>query len=120
MAMYRLAEHFGQGPLSLREIADMENISEAYLEQLFSNLKKNQLVNSIRGAGGGYELAKPPKEIPIGDILNALEGEFGISCSNTKSWEDCEKISECATKDILDKIQREVEKVMQSMSLADM
>ena len=120
MAMYRLSEHYGKGPLSLKEIADKENLSESYLEQLFSSLKKNKLVESIRGAGGGYVLTRAPEQIKIGEILNALEGDLVLSCCDTPQKNNCSKFSGCATRDILHKLQYKMEEVMDSMTLSDM
>lgn len=120
MAMYRLSQNSGKGPMSLKYIADIENLSEAYLEQLFSLLKKKGLVKSIRGAGGGYELAKAPNEIHIGDIINALEGDIKFSCCDTNKSLECKKINECPTKDILKELQSRMEEVMDSLTLADM
>ncbi|MDO5715888.1 MAG: Rrf2 family transcriptional regulator [Tissierellia bacterium] len=120
MAMYRLAQNYGGGPISLKEIAAMEHLSEAYLEQLFSLLKKGELVKSIRGAGGGYLLARPPEDIPIGEVINALEGNLGLSCCSVKMRPECEKYNECATRDILEELQYRMEEVMDSMTLADM
>lgn len=120
MAMYRLAQNYGQGPTSLKEIAGLDKLSEAYLEQLFSLLKKANLVESIRGAGGGYVLAKSPEQIGIGEIINALEGDMGLSCCGAKERPECEKFEACATRDILEKLQNRMEVVMDSMTLADM
>lgn len=118
MAMYRLRENYGKGPVSIKSIAEMENLSELYLEQLFISLKKHNLVKSVRGAQGGYLLADDPSKIKIGDIINSLEGEMELSCC-TKDV-DCIKNPGCATKDILEKIQTKVEEVFNSMTLADM
>lgn len=118
MAMYRLRENYGKGPMSIKAIAEMENLSELYLEQLFISLKKHNLVKSVRGAQGGYLLADDPSNIKIGDIINSLEGEMELSCCAKDV--DCVKNTECATKDILEKIQTKVEEVFDSMTLADM
>lgn len=120
MAMYNLKENIGKGPRSLKDIAKDENLSESYLEQLFSLLKKAGLVKSTRGAGGGYVLAKDPKDIPIGEIINALEGDISLSCCDLGKNENCGKLSDCATRDILSKLQGKIEGVMESMTLADM
>lgn len=119
MAMHRLAENYGEGPLPLSRIAETEGLSEAYLEQLFSLLKKKGLIRSVRGAQGGYFLAKEPQDIPIGDIIEALEGELALSCCQDKE-EPCDKVDNCATKNILARLQAEMEGVLSSMSLADM
>ena len=73
-AMCVLALHFGRGPLSVARIAEMEKISFPYLEQLLNRLRKEGLVQSVRGAKGGYTLTKPPRDITVGKIVQALEG----------------------------------------------
>jgi Rrf2 family transcriptional regulator, cysteine metabolism repressor len=69
-----LANRFGEGPISLRSIAQRHDLSEHYLEQLIAPLRNAGLVKSIRGAYGGYVLAKKPDEISAGDIIRVLEG----------------------------------------------
>jgi len=77
-ALVNLAYHSANGHVSLAQIADREKISLNYLEQVFSALRKAGLINSVKGAQGGYILAKAPKEITVGEILRVLEGEFSI------------------------------------------
>lgn len=120
MAMHRLSLNYGKGPVSLKFIAKEENLSEAYLEQLFSILKKNKLIESIRGAQGGYLLSRPPEKIKIGEILTALEGELELACCSGKDVTECDKELNCATKNVLDKLQTELEGVFNSLTLADM
>lgn len=120
MAMYHLAENYGKGPLSVNYIAEAEGLSVAYLEQLFSRLKKRNLVESIRGAQGGYVLASPPEDIAIGDVIAALEGEMAFSCCSSDEKINCDRGVACSAKSILDRIQDEVDGVLNSMSLADM
>lgn len=120
MAMYRLSLNYGNGPISIADIAKLESLSESYLEQLFTSLKKEDLVRSVRGAGGGYELTRAPEEIKIGEILRALEGDMALSCSSMSTKPECRNGDSCATRGILDKLQVEMEKVLDSMSLADM
>jgi Rrf2 family transcriptional regulator, cysteine metabolism repressor len=72
--MMELANRFGEGPISLRSIAQRHDLSEHYLEQLIAPLRNAGLVKSIRGAYGGYILAKKPDEISAGDIIRVLEG----------------------------------------------
>lgn len=120
MAMNNLKENMGKGPIALKDIARDENLSESYLEQLFTLLRKADLVKSIRGAGGGYVLARDPKNIAIGEIINALEGDISLSCCDLGKKEACGKESNCATRDILSKLQGQIENVMESMTLADM
>lgn len=75
-AMYELALHYGQGHLQIRDIAEKANIPQNYLEQILATLRKEGLIQSIRGAGGGYLLSKAPNTISVFDILVALEGEL--------------------------------------------
>jgi Rrf2 family protein len=75
-AMYELALHYGQGHLQIRDIAEKANIPQNYLEQILATLRKEGLIQSIRGAGGGYLLAKAPNTIAVFEILVALEGEL--------------------------------------------
>ncbi|WP_163970093.1 cysteine metabolism transcriptional regulator CymR [Oceanobacillus halotolerans] len=72
--MIELAKHNGDGPLSLKAIARNNDLSEHYLEQLATPLRNAGLIKSIRGAYGGYILAKEPKDIKAGDIIRVLEG----------------------------------------------
>lgn len=72
--MMELAQHYGEGPVSLRKIAEMHDLSEHYLEQLISPLRNAGLVKSVRGAYGGYILAKEPDKITAGDVIRILEG----------------------------------------------
>lgn len=118
MAMYRLMESYGDGPQSINNIAEKENLSDSYLEQLFSLLKNAKLVKSTRGVNGGYSLARDPKDIKIGEIIEALEGNMDLSCCQKDV--ECPKSEECPTRDILDEVQFKIESVLDSMTLEDM
>ncbi|WP_018133497.1 cysteine metabolism transcriptional regulator CymR [Effusibacillus pohliae] len=76
--MVDLALYQGEGPISLKTIAEREDLSEHYLEQLIAPLRNAGLVRSIRGAYGGYVLAKSPNEITVGDVIRVLEGPITI------------------------------------------
>lgn len=76
--MVDLAMYQGEGPISLKSIAEREDLSEHYLEQLIAPLRNAGLVRSVRGAYGGYILAKSPQEITVGDIIRVLEGPITI------------------------------------------
>ncbi|WP_153732992.1 cysteine metabolism transcriptional regulator CymR [Sporosarcina obsidiansis] len=73
-----LGRKYGEGPVPLRKIAEEQNLSEAYLEQLIPPLRNSGLVKSIRGAYGGYKLAKDPSQITAGDIIRLLEGPIQL------------------------------------------
>ena len=88
MAMADLASNINSGPISLREISLRQNISVAYLEQIFIKLKKRKLVKSSRGATGGYLLEKPASEIKISNIIFAVDEEVRmLNCKkNSKKF----------------------------------
>ncbi len=85
--MVDLAEHINSGYISLKDIAERQNISKKYLEQIIPSLTRAQLVNTIRGAQGGYKLAKQASKITVGDILRETEGTFtfGEDSEDTQS-----------------------------------
>jgi Rrf2 family protein len=101
--MLNLAQHYGSGnghkAVILKNISDNERISIRYLEQIIIPLKINRLVKSIRGAGGGYILARKPEDIKLSEILHALEGNCClVECVEDESF--CEFIDTCPTFDI--------------------
>lgn len=99
--MLNLAQHFGNGSdaVILRDISADERISIRYLEQIIIPLKINRLVKSIRGAGGGYTLARKPEDIKLSEILHALEGNCClVECVEDESF--CEYIETCTTFEI--------------------
>lgn len=109
-AMVDIAANTREGScVSIGCVAKRQNISESYLEQLISLLKKAGLVKSIRGAQGGYELAKPPEEITVGDILLAIEGPMNLVDCDTKS-ETCSggNCDKCATKDVWEQLSNSI------------
>ena len=81
-AILDIAIHGGEGAASISSIAGRQALSESYLEQLMGKLKKAGLINSVRGAQGGYLLARPPSKISVGEVLRALEGDLSpVACS---------------------------------------
>lgn len=99
--MLNLAQHYGNGndTVILKNISDDERISIRYLEQIIIPLKINRLVKSIRGAGGGYTLARKPEDIRLSEILHSLEGNCClVECIEDESF--CEFIDSCPTFDI--------------------
>jgi Rrf2 family protein len=99
--MINLAQHYGNGnrTVILKDVSADEAISIRYLEQIIIPLKINRLVKSVRGAGGGYTIARRPEEIKLSEILHALEG----SCCLVECMEDpdfCDRIETCPTYDV--------------------
>ncbi len=95
--MLDMAEHYGNGAIQLGEIANRQDISLKYLEQIIRPLKKADYIKSFRGAKGGHMLAKAPGEITVGEIVAILEGgDTLIRCD--KDPEDCERVDSCLTR----------------------
>lgn len=116
-AMVELAINYGNTPLSIKNIALKQNISECYLEQLFAPLRKAKLIISIRGAQGGYVLSREPEKITIADIMDVLEGPIEISeCIDN---DNCDNIDCCATRTVWGKIKKSIDDVMNSITLQD-
>jgi Rrf2 family protein len=118
--MLNLAQHFGNGSRAviLKDVSTDEEISIRYLEQIIIPLKINRLVKSIRGAGGGYTLARRPEEIRLAEILHALEG----SCCLVECVEDadfCDRIDSCPTFDIWKGASQILKDYFQAISLKD-
>lgn len=116
-AMVDLAIHYGESPISIKSISQRQGISEYYLEQLFSALRKAKLIKSIRGAQGGYVLNKLPKEITVADIMEVLEGPIEIS--DCVEGTTCNNGNCCATRLVWQKIKTSIEDVTTSVTLKD-
>lgn len=121
-AMFDLALNYGDGPISLTSIAERQAISVNYLEQLISPLRKAMLVESVRGAQGGYMLAKSPNEITVGVILTTLEGPLApTDCVVVDGDDDiCDHSTYCVTKVIYEKIYESISTVVNSITLQHM
>lgn len=119
--MINLAKNRKKGSISLANIAKDENISQGYLERLFSSLKKAKLVNSVKGASGGYKLSSDPKNINILNIINALEGKTPpFYCVDNDSKVYCSASCECAVSSVLFKVQNAVNSTLKDIKLSDL
>lgn len=119
-AMIDLASREGDEPVSLSSVAQSQRISEAYLEQLFSKLKKAGLITSSRGAQGGYKLACDPKEVSVGDILRALEGNLEAAACPGLSDTGCSSSEGCVTIYVWKKINESITNTVDSMHLDEL
>ena len=121
-AMAILAFHYQTGPLSLRKIAEQENISLNFLEQIFPALKREGLITSVRGTRGGYMLSRPPVQINIGDIVRAVEGPIiPVECLAEGEENLCSsKKSECLTRQVWEKLRDKINDVLDSVSLDEL
>ena len=117
--MLDLAVHADGSAVPLRDVAERQEISDKYLEQIVTQLARGGLVRSVRGAGGGYLLTRSPGEYTVGDILRQLEGSLApVSCVN--GGECCRRSDICVTQEVWQKIQQAVDGVVDHMTLADL
>ncbi|MCD4779749.1 MAG: Rrf2 family transcriptional regulator [Candidatus Omnitrophica bacterium] len=117
--MLDLARHQARGPVLLRDIAGRQSISEKYLWQLIPPLKRAGLVNSTRGAHGGYRLARQPKEITLYDIIVELEGPLNlVDCVDQP--DQCEQFDLCVTREVWHELARVMKEKLQNITLADL
>ena len=120
-AMFDLALHHGEGPIPLKNVAGRQDISEHYLEQLIAGLRKAGLVKSLRGAQGGYTLARNPDEITVGDIIRVLEGPLApLDCVDEDSNCSCNRAEDCITRGVWRKVRDSITNVLDSITLGDM
>ncbi|TZE83496.1 RrF2 family transcriptional regulator [Calorimonas adulescens] len=120
-AMFELAINYGEGPLSLKTIADRQYISEHYLEQLIATLRKAGLVSSTRGAQGGYVLSRSPEEITVGQVIRVLEGPLApVECVIDDEENVCDRSGYCPTRIVWKKVRDSINQVVDSITLQDM
>ena len=121
MAMADLASNIKAKPVSLAEIAMRQNISLAYLEQIFMKLKKNKLVRSERGANGGYTLEKKPSEIKLSNIIFAVDEEVKMLNCKKDSKKSCNnKSTKCITHNLWDQLDRHIHGFFEKVKLQDL
>ena len=121
--MVQLGRHYGQGPASLAEIAAEEELPRAYLEQLVMSLRDAGLVTSTRGAHGGYELARPPQDIRMSEVLRALEGPLAPMICASDDPEHaivCDRSSRCTVNVLWVRVRDAITTTLDSMTLADL
>jgi len=118
-AMLDLAQHYGEGLVLIKDIAHRQGVSERYLEHLFLTLKAAGLVNSVRGAHGGFQLTHPPSQVKLIDVVRVCEGQLAVvECvSNPKS---CRRSPRCAARDIWVELQTAMDGVLESITLQDL
>lgn len=121
-AMVALARHYGDGPLSITEIARESSVPAAYLEQLIAPLRRSGLVESKRGARGGYVLGRSPSEVRIGDVYRVMEGPVApMDCvSEDEAEQTCPLIEGCETRPIWLKVRDSIIDALDSTTLADL
>ena len=117
--MVDLAMHFGSGPVLLKDIAARQEISEKYLGQMITPLKNAGLINTSRGAHGGYFLAKSPENITLTEVLRAVEGDLNlVECVSNSSV--CTRNEMCATHDVWSELSGGLKSVLNEITLREM
>ena len=121
MAMADLALYKDKGPISLTDISIRQNISLAYLEQIFIKLKQVNLVKSVRGAKGGYVLDSSPEEIKISNIISAVDEEIKTLNCKKESKRGCNnKSSKCITHNLWDQLDQHINSFFEKVKLEDL
>ena len=117
--MLDLAIHSEGSAVPLRDVAQRQEISDKYLEQIVTQLSRAGLVRSVRGAGGGYLLTRTPEGSTVGEILRVLEGSLApVSCADGVGC--CERADRCVTVEVWREIQAAVDGVVDHLTLADL
>jgi len=121
-AIVELARHYGAGPVSLSLVAQAQAISLAYLEQVVVPLREAGLLDSTRGANGGYVLARSPDAVTVGDVLRALDGAIvSFACVSNASNSPCRRgEGTCAARQVWEKVQDRLGEALDSTTLADL
>ena len=117
-AVIDIAQYSEIEPVSIHSIAARQGISEGYLEQLMVRLKKAEIITSIRGAGGGYVLAKDAEQISVGDVLRALEGSLQpVDCTAFSQEDSCQASGGCVTKYVWQRINESINQTVDEINL---
>jgi len=121
MALADMAKFDKQNPISLRDISLRQNISLLYLEQIFSKLKKNNIVKSIRGTNGGYILSKDPEQIKLSTIFSAVEEKVKTVQCKKESKKGCNgKLTKCITHYLWDELEIHINDFFDKKNLGDL
>lgn len=116
-AMLDLAVNLDNGPVTLAEISRCQGISLSYLEQLFARLRREGLVEGVRGPGGGYRLARPPREISIADIICAVDEK--VDATLCEGGRNCQDGMRCLTHDLWESLSRQIFDYLAAINLAE-
>ncbi|KMQ74203.1 Fe-S cluster assembly transcriptional regulator IscR [Marinobacter subterrani] len=117
-AMLDLALHGDQGPVSLADISARQEISLSYLEQLFSRLRRQKLVTSIRGPGGGYRLGRPASDVFIAEVVDAVSESLDTTRCGNKG--DCQNGEKCLTHHLWSDLSDQIHQFLSEISLGDL
>ncbi len=117
-AMLDLALHGDRGPVSLAHISERQGISLSYLEQLFSRLRRRQLVSSIRGPGGGYQLSRSADSVYVAEVVDAVSESLDTTRCGNKG--DCQNGEKCLTHHLWSDLSEQIHQFLSNISLGDL
>ena len=117
-AMMDLALRGEDGPVALASISERQKISLSYLEQLFGKLRRHQLVDSVRGPGGGYCIARPLEQVPVADIIRAVDEQ--LDATQCGGRENCHDEHRCMTHDLWSTLNAKMFEYLASVTLAEL
>lgn len=119
-ALMTLVERFGQGPVSIRELSEINDVPRRFLEHIMLEMKAKGWVNSIAGRIGGFELAKRPEEISMGQIVRHFDGLLApIGCVSVSNYEKCSQEKTCRFRRVLLEIRNYTSRLMDEANLAE-
>lgn len=122
-ALLHLADRYGAGPVQLAEIAEAQAIPSKFLTVMLSEMRREGLVNSLRGREGGYWLARPPHEISYGEIVRLTRGSLGLlPCASRRAYEKCENCIDeerCRLHRVMLMVRDETARILDGLTLAD-
>lgn len=117
-AMLDVALHSATGPVPLAEISERQEISLSYLEQLFSRLRRHQLVDSVRGPGGGYRLGRQAAAITVGEVIRAVDES--VDATRCQGQSNCQQGERCLTHSLWSDLSNRIEDFLNNISLAEL
>lgn len=117
-AMLDLALHYKDGPITLADISQRQGISLSYLEQLFSRLRKQELVDSTRGPGGGYRLSRDAHQIAVADVITAVDEK--VETTRCGGLSNCQDDSQCLTHDLWTELSTQIHEFLMGISLGNL
>ena len=115
-AMLDLAVHRNDGPISLADISDRQGISLSYLEQLFAKLRRNGLVKSVRGPGGGYQLSRDDSQIFVAEIIDSVDEN--VDATRCQGKADCQNGETCLTHELWSDLSGQIHQFLSEIDLA--
>ena len=120
-ALFELTHQYGQRLVQTKEIAQLQSLPESYLSQVLIMLRKAGFITSRRGPRGGHSLARPPAEINVAEVINALEGTVApMFCVDEDTVEDCLLQDQCVLQEVWEEVDQAIDEVLRKTTLEDL